>query len=78
METVDSGFTNTVLAPELVPLRAVFGIRVCDDSEAAGAAENHHAAHLVTGQLFLVIEDIGVASIYYLVACLAVVDGVQY
>ncbi len=78
MEIINACFTDTVLAPELVPFRTVFGIGVCDDCEAARAAENHHAAHLVTRQFFLVMEDVGVGPIYYLVASLTVVDSVQY
>ena len=78
MEAIRSRFTNTILTPELVPLWAIFRVGVRDDSSTSAATENHHSTHLVSRQLLLMMVDIRVISLDYLVASLAVVDGVQY
>ena len=49
MEVRDACFGDTVLTPELVSLRAVLGMAICDDVSAAFAADDEYLPHLVVG-----------------------------
>lgn len=71
-------FEEAALAPELVSLLAVFSVGVGYHVSAVVAAQNHDSTHLVIRKLVLVTCNVGVGSLHYDVAGLAVVDGVQY
>jgi hypothetical protein len=69
-------FSNTILAPELVPLGAVLRVGVRDDVSAPTAAEYHYPSHLVVGHFLLVPCDIRVSQFHDGVADFTIVDCV--
>jgi len=76
VEGLDACLSDAVLAPELVPFRAVLRVRICHHIAAAAAAQNHDPSHFVVDQLFLVACNIYVARFDDDVAGLAVVERV--
>jgi len=69
---------QAALAPELVSLRTILGVRICNHVPTTAAAQNHYSTHLVVRELVLVTSNIGVSSLHYDVAGFAVVDGVEH
>ncbi len=69
---------QAALAPELVSLGTILGVRVCNHVPTMAAEQNHYSTHLVVRKLVLVTRNVSVSSLDYDVAGFAVVDGVEY
>jgi hypothetical protein len=74
VEVLDACFSYAVLAPELVPFRAVLSMAVGYNVPAAAAANDEDLPHFMMGKFSLVPFYVTVIWVQYHVAVLTVID----